>query len=47
MNATSAGEAHEILEKLPLGVAGIMEFELIALGPLAPLAMLRGEPPRS
>ena len=47
MNATSTGEAHEILEKLPLGVAGMMEFELIALGPLAPLALLIGEPPRS
>jgi hypothetical protein len=46
MNATSRAEAHEILEKLPLGVAGMMEFELIALGPLAPLAMLVGEPPR-
>ena len=47
MNATSTDEAHEILEKLPLGVAGIMEIELIALGPLAPLAMLMGEPPGS
>ena len=47
MNVASRAEAHEILEKLPLGVAGMMEFELIALGPLAPLAMLIGEPPRS
>ena len=47
MNATTTMEAHEILEKLPLGVAGMMEFELIALGPLAPLAMLIGDPPRS
>jgi|ERR1700722_5520940 hypothetical protein len=47
MNVTSTAEAHEILEKLPLGVAGMMEFELIALGPLAPLATLIGEPPRS
>lgn len=47
MNVTSRAEAHEILEKLPLGVAGMMEFELIALGPLAPLAMLIGEPPRT
>ena len=46
MNATSREEAHEILEKLPLGLAGMMEFELIALGPLKPLAMLVGEPPR-
>ncbi len=47
MNVTSTAEAHKILEKLPLGVAGMMEFELIALGPLAPLAMLIGEPPHS
>jgi hypothetical protein len=46
MNVTTTAEAHEILEKLPLGVAGMMEFELIALGPLKPLAMLIGEPPR-
>ncbi len=47
MNATSREEAHTILEKLPLGVAGMMTFELIALGPLAPLAMLIGDPPRA
>jgi hypothetical protein len=29
------------------GVAGMMEFELIVLGPLAPLALLIGDPPRS
>jgi len=44
MNASSTAEAREILEKLPLGVAGMMEFELIALSPLKPLAMLIGEP---
>jgi hypothetical protein len=47
MNATSTAEAHAILEQLPLGVAGMMEFELIALAPLKPLAMLIGEPPRT
>jgi len=41
-----AKAAHEILEKLPSGVAGMMEFELIALTPLKALAMLIGEPPR-
>ena len=46
MNATSRTEAHEVVEKLPLGVHGMMEFELIALGPLAPLARLIGEPLR-
>jgi hypothetical protein len=45
MNATSTAEAHDILEKLPLGVAGMMKFDLIAIGPLAPLAMLIGAPP--
>jgi hypothetical protein len=46
MNCTTAAEAHELLEKLPLGVAGMMEFEFIPLAPLKPLAMLIGEPPR-
>lgn len=45
MNCTSVEEAHELLEKLPLGVAGMMEFELIPLGPLKPLAMLLGGAP--
>jgi len=45
MNCATAAEAHELLEKLPLGVAGMMEFELIPLGPLKPLAMLLVEPP--
>jgi hypothetical protein len=44
MNVTSTQAAHEILEKLPLGVAGMMEFELIALAPLKPLALLIGDP---
>jgi len=44
VNATSTSEAREILEQLPLGVAGMMDFELIALGPLAPLAMLIADP---
>jgi hypothetical protein len=47
VNAASTAEALEMLEQLPLGVAGMMEFELIALGPLAPLAMLIGEPARA
>lgn len=44
MNCATAAEAHELLEKLPLGIAGMMEFELIPLGPLRPLNMLLGEP---
>ena len=47
MNVTTTAEAHDILEKLPLGVAGMMEFELIPLSPLKPLAMLIGEPPHA
>jgi hypothetical protein len=44
MNVQTREAAHALLEKLPLGVAGMMEFELIALGPLKPLAMLLQEP---
>jgi hypothetical protein len=47
MNCTTTAEAHELLEKLPFGVTGMMEFELIPLAPLKPLAMLVGEPPRA
>src|ERR1700761_6166464 len=42
LNVTSVEEAHELLEKLPLGVAKRMTFELMPLGPLRPLrALLR------
>jgi hypothetical protein len=47
MNCATVDEAHELLEKLPLGVAGMMDFELIPLGPLKPLAALVAEPPHS
>ena len=43
MNVTERAEAHELLEVLPLGQAGMMAFELIPLGPLKPLAVLLGE----
>jgi hypothetical protein len=46
MNLTDPKEAHELLEKLPLGQAGLMEFQLIPLGPLKPLTTLLGESPR-
>ena len=42
MNVTDPAEAHAILEDLPLGKAGLMEFNLIRLGPLRPLAVLIG-----
>ena len=40
MNVTTVEEAHKLLEKLPLGVAHLMEFELLPIGPLGPLRML-------
>lgn len=42
LNATDTTTAHEMLEKLPLGQAHLMSFELIPLGPLAPLRLLQG-----
>ena len=46
MNLTDPNEAHEHLEKLPLGQAGMMEFEFISLGPIKPLGLLLSEPGR-
>ena len=45
MNVPTVEEAHKLLEALPLGVAHIMEFELIPIGPLSPLNYLLGETP--
>jgi hypothetical protein len=44
MNVTDAAEAHALLEKLPLGQAEMMTFELIPIGPLWPLGLLLSEP---
>ena len=44
MNVTSVEEAHALLEKLPLGQAKLMEFELLPVGPLAPLGLLLNKP---
>ena len=44
MNVATVKEAHELLEALPLGKAGIMEFDLIPIGPLSPLNYLLAEP---
>jgi hypothetical protein len=46
LNLADPKEAHELLEKLPLGQAGLMEFQIIPLGPLKPLNTLLGEPSR-
>jgi hypothetical protein len=42
LNGTDRTAAHEILEKLPLGQAHLMSFELIPLGPLNQLRRLPG-----
>jgi hypothetical protein len=45
LNVTDPKEAGELLEKLPLGRAGLMEFQLIPLGPLRPLGLLLSKSP--
>jgi hypothetical protein len=42
LNMTDPAAAHEMLEKLPLGQAHLMSFELIPLAPLNPLRQLQG-----
>jgi hypothetical protein len=42
LNVTDLAAAHDMLEKLPLGQAHLMSFELIPLGPLNPLRQLQG-----
>jgi hypothetical protein len=42
LNVADVAEAHEMLEKLPLGQAHLMSFELTPLGPLNPLRQLLG-----
>jgi hypothetical protein len=44
MNVPSEKDARDLLEKLPLGQAGFMKFELIPLGPLSPLGLLLAKP---
>ena len=43
MNVPTVEEAHALLEALPLGQAKLIEFDLIPVGPLAPLALLLGD----
>jgi hypothetical protein len=40
LNVTDADKAHRLLEKLPLGQAGLMEFQLLPLGPISALGSL-------
>ena len=42
LNVTDPAAAHDMLEKLPLGQAHLMSFELIPIGPLNPLRQLQG-----
>jgi len=42
LNVTDTAAARDMLEKLPLGQAHLMSFELIPLGPLNPLRLLQG-----
>jgi hypothetical protein len=44
LNVTDPKEAHELLDKLPLGQAGQMAFQLIPLGPLSPMRTLLAGP---
>jgi hypothetical protein len=44
MNVTDPKEALELLGKFPFGRAGLMEFQIIPLGPIAPLRVLLTEP---
>ena len=44
MNVATVTEAHDLLEALPLGKAGMMVFDLIPIGPLSPLQYLLPDP---
>src|SRR5215813_4877680 len=46
LNVTDPTVAHEMPEKLPLGQAQLMSFELLPLGPLNPLRRLPGMTPK-
>ena len=44
LNVTDVAAARDMLEKLPLGQAHLLSFELIPLGPLNPLRQLLAPP---
>jgi hypothetical protein len=46
LNLTDPKQAHDLLAQLPLGRAGLMEFDFVRLAPLQPLGMLLAEPVR-
>jgi len=47
LNVTDPAGARDMLERLPLGQAHLMSFELIPLAPLNPLRQLQGMSPTS
>ncbi len=44
MNLTDPQEARALLARLPFGQAGLMQFEIIPLGPISPLGLLLSDP---
>jgi hypothetical protein len=44
LNVTDPKEALDLLGKFPFGQAGLMEFQIISLGPIAPLRVLLTDP---
>ena len=40
MNVETVAEADSLLKSLPLGAANLLTFDLLPIGPLAPLGML-------
>jgi hypothetical protein len=45
LNVTDLAAAQDMLERLPLGQAHLMSFQLLPLAPLNPLRQLTGTPP--
>jgi hypothetical protein len=44
MNVTDPKEALELLGRFSFGPAGLMDFQIIPLGPIPPLGVLLAEP---
>jgi hypothetical protein len=44
LNVKTVEEAHALLDKLPMGVAGVMKFEIIPVGPISPIRMIMTNP---
>jgi hypothetical protein len=46
MNLTDPQEAQALLARLPFGQAGLMQFQIIPLGPISPLGLLLSDSAR-